>query len=281
MKKITSAAINGIIDWKEPCIETAILIATFTAVIYADGVNRLEFWIQNAGLKETMDTAIYYYLVRWGNPAVAFAAMIVVLYFIRKYNKESKLNKGNGYHKHPYWAYFYCRHFLGYKTCNLKLVPVPMQFKLVTRDLFPEYIYTEGIHSIEKEIDEVRITRQGEFERAVCVNLVLADTYTIVPDQLPDSVISFPSIYIDRTIKKENTRYNSENFVKKTIDEVRGLPYNITTINVFGTLNPSNSYNIVKEVFVMGGRTHIKHLYVFPQNQDKKWSFSNKGVKIY
>ena len=103
-----------------------------------------------------------------------------------------------------------------------------------------------------------------------CVNLVLADTYTIVPDQLPDSVISFPSIYIDRTIKKENTRYNSENFVKKTIDEVRGLPYNITTINVFGTLNPSNSYNIVKEVFVMGGRTHIKHLYVFPQNQDKK-----------
>ncbi len=280
MEKMQSI-VKRILDWKEPFTETIILIATFIAVVFFDGVGRLELWLQNANEKETIDTAIYYFLIRLGNPAVAIAATIIVLVAIRKYNKDKKLNKGNGYHRHPYWSYLFCAYLLGYRKCNLKLVPVPMQVKLVTNDIFQEFICNEGIHAIDKQIDEVRITRQGDFKCSPYVNLVLADTYSIGSEQLPRKFRGFPTLYIDRTIKKENTRYDSENFVKSTITEVRGLPDNVTTINVFATLNPMNCYNIAKEVFVMGGRTHISHLYVFPQNQDEIWSFLDKGVKIY
>ena len=268
-------------DWKEPYIETVILVAVYILVMRFNGVGMLELWLQNANEKETINTALYFFLIRWGNPAVAFATTIVVLGSIRKYNKESKLNKGNGYHSHYYLAYLYCRYVLGYNTCNLKLVPVPMQFKIVTHELFSKYIYNEGIHSIDPEIDEVRITKRGDFKHTSYINLVLADTFSIETDQIPENVKGYPTIIIDRTIKRENTRYDSENFVKKTIAEVRGLPNNITSINVFGTLNPMNCYNIATEVFVTGGRTHIKHLYVFPQNQDENWSFSSKSIKIY
>lgn len=280
MEKMQSI-VKRILDWKEPFTETIILIATFIAVVFFDGVGRLELWLQNANEKETIDTAIYYFLIRLGNPAVAIAATIIVLVAIRKYNEDKKLNKGNGYHRHPYWSYLFCAYLLGYRKCNLKLVPVPMQVKLVTNDIFQEFICNEGIHAIDKQIDEVRITRQGDFKCSPYVNLVLADTYSIGSEQLPRKFRGFPTLYIDRTIKKENTRYDSENFVKSTITEVRGLPDNVTTINVFATLNPMNCYNIAKEVFVMGGRTHISHLYVFTQNQDEIWSFLDKGVKIY
>lgn len=66
----------------------------------------------------------------------------------------------------------------------------------------------------------------------------MADTYPTESGQLPKRYGDFPTLYVDRTIKKENTRYDSENFVKSTVDEVRGLHNNVTTINVFGTLTP-------------------------------------------
>lgn len=274
--------VRNLVDWKVPWGETLIIIAAFVLVWRIDGASKLNEWLINADAKETIETALYYSLLRFGNPAIALAAALLVLSFFRKINKEEILNKGNGYHRHPYWTYVYCNAVLGYRKCRLKLVPVPMQFKLVVHDVFPEFLCIEGIHDIEPSIDEIRMTVKGD-ERGYtsCMNLVLADTYSIRPEQLPDNVTENTTMFIDRTVKRENTRYDSENLVKRTISEVRHPPANVDAVYVFATLNPMNCFNIANEAFAVGGRSNFRHLYVFPQDQDTIWSFADKGLKIY
>ena len=163
----------------------------------------------------------------------------------------------------------------------MRLVPIPLQVKLILNDIFKEYICSEGIHDSPKseKAPQIKLENNSCFTRYV--NLVLIDTYEIYKEQLPPEVQSLTTIYIRRyRSKNDNTRYSSEKFVEAVLNEVRHLPETTTELNVFATLNPANCYNITKEVFGTGGRDYIRHLYVYRQEKDPPRHFNGK-VKIY
>ena len=170
---------------------------------------------------------------------------------------------------------------MGYKKCNLRLVPIYLQFKLIIKGIFNEYICNDGIHEAYKNEREAEVHRENDSNYTQKINLILADTYAIQKGQLPADVLNLTSIYVERyRSKNDNMRYSSDKFVRKVLNTVRQLPEVVTEINIFATLNPLNCYNIAKEVFSTGGRDHIKHLWVYQQEGEAPRHFTKK-VKIF
>lgn len=83
---------------------------------------------------------IYYFLSKLGNLGIGIFFAGITILTIRKMNKNKTLNNGNIYHDHSYLWFWLCSKILGYEKCNLVLVPIYMQFKLVINDVFSEFI---------------------------------------------------------------------------------------------------------------------------------------------
>ncbi len=88
---------------------------------------------------------IYYFLSKLRNLGIGIFFAGIAIFTIRKMNKNKILNNGNIYHDHSYLWFLLCSKILGYEKCNLVLVPIYMQFKLVINDVFSEFIVTNNI----------------------------------------------------------------------------------------------------------------------------------------
>ena len=238
-----------------------------------------DFFLNN---KIDIDNYIYYIILETGKFGMCLAsAMAYDVKVVHQWNEDYTLNRSGIYHKHSYLGYCFCSGILGYKKCNLKLVPIYLQFKLVINGIFAEYIYNEGIHEALKNEKKTKVNYENMSSYTQKINLILIDTYTIEKGQLPADVLHLTSIYVERYRRKnDNVRYSSDKFVGEVLNIVRQLPEVVTEINIFATLNPSNCYNIAKEVFSTGGRDHIKHLWVYQQEGEAPRHFTKK-VKIF
>lgn len=92
----------------------------------------------------TIENAKYYYLMLSGNGTIGILFAVYVLIWIRKSNKHKLFNRGNIYHNKPYWWYWLCSKILGYQKCNLILVPISTQYKLILRETFEEYPFGDS-----------------------------------------------------------------------------------------------------------------------------------------
>ena len=94
-------------------------------------------------LSASQDLKDYIFYILWnkGNVAIGIFLFVVALFVVRKWNKNYIFNKGNEYKNYPYFWYWMCSKILGYTECNLILVPIYMQFKLIIRDTFYKYYF--------------------------------------------------------------------------------------------------------------------------------------------
>ena len=147
--KITKYIKNFILDSVR---ELAQIIFLFICIVSPSFVNLAEI-IRTilGGATPTIENAKYYYLMISGNWTMGcIIALYALLHIIRKSNKEKTLNKGNIYHNKPYWWYWFCSKVLGYEKCNLILVPIYTQYKLVLRDTFEEYPFDKSTFPQQK-----------------------------------------------------------------------------------------------------------------------------------
>lgn len=232
------------------------------------------------GADPTIENAKYYYLMISGNWTMgSIIALYVLLYIIRKSNKEKILNKGNIYHDKPYWWYWFCSKVLGYEKCNLILVPIHTQYKLVLRDTFEEYPFNES--TFPKKECEIEVNRNLNKENSSLkkINLIIQDTYPIYDEQIPLNLRAYNSISIKRQSNRLGERVYSKDFIDIITEEIRNLSDDIT-LNIFSTTNPKNTYEIIRNSIMLAERGNIKHVNVFQQNNEKEREFNSRPHKI-
>lgn len=231
------------------------------------------------GQELDFETAKYYYLMLSGNWIIGFLLMVYVLFnFFRKSNKETILNKGNVYHRHTYTWYLFCSKVLGYDKCNLVLVPIYMQFKLILADTFKEYPLNESLF-MEKNYN-IQITKNITPNMTSKVfNVVIEDTYPIEDNQIPEEYLELNMIRIKRTSNKVGERVYCRDLIDSVVEEIRLLPED-STINVFATTNPKNTYEIVKKGLCLADRSNIKRVNVFQQKGFGKREFEKKSYTV-
>lgn len=261
-----------------PIVQIILLSVSLFLPVILEASKWIEFIFQNVELD--FDNAKYYFLLKVGNWGIGIIVMLFVLSQIRKTNKEKLFNTKNVYHDYPYIWYWICAKILGYVKCNLKRVPIYLQFKLVLEDTFSEYdVGTEDDYpKIENE--EIEIHKKNWNVDSHEINLVLSDTYPIKKNQLPAAKSILPTLVVIRN-RPNKSRYYSPQFVSKIVDEVRNLPRTETFVNIFATTNPKHTRQIVENAFKMAERGNVKKLVVFPQSNKGMRRFKRKGKIMY
>jgi hypothetical protein len=228
----------------------------------------------------TIENAIYYYLMTSGNWPMGFIIALYVLFrVIRKSNKEKTYNKGNIYHNKPYWWYWMCSKILGYEKCNLILVPIYTQYKLILRDTFEEYPFEESVFPQKECQINVEIKMNETNPNSKDINLIIQDTYPISYNQIPSNFKTNTTISVKRDFLRFGERVHSKELVDTVVEEIRKLSDGIT-LNIFSTTNPKNTFEIVKKAISLAERGNVKHVNVFQQNSDGERTFANKPHRV-
>lgn len=221
-----------------------------------------------------------YYILKTGNMAISLSLLFVTLIAIRRYNKEFIMNNDNVYHNYPYVWYWFCAKVLGIKKCNLILVPIYMQFKLVVENIFKDYPLDEADFPIIEDEPECIVKKKNMRADLLEINLILEDTYVIESNQIPFRKKTLPTIKISRNIGNSHTRHFSPKFVNAVSEEIRKLPQ-VYIVNVYATTNPMNTVRIIRSTFKMADRGNIQHVFVYQQKRSGMRRFDGKGHKIY
>lgn len=257
-------------------------------VIVAFGVYILDIsslfknYLMEYELKPEIGNIILYYLLNIGNIGFLIVLLGGLLKIFREFNKDFIMNSSNVYHDYPFFWYWFCARILGIKKCNLILVPIYMQFKLVIEDIFNEYPLDEADFPVIKdEVDSAveKINTGMDMELSE-MNLILEDTYVIELRQIPFSKKNLPTIKISRNINNDHTRHFSLKFIQKISEEIRKLPQ-INRINIYATTNPMNTLRIIRTTFKMADRGNVDHIFVYQQENKGIRVFCEKGYKIY
>lgn len=272
--------VKRIRDWLRPIAQVLILVIAFWIPYVVNVAGIIQMIFDNTTVD--FDNVKYYYIMKMGNGVIGIILMLFVLFnIVRKSNEDFCLNKGNYFHEHSYLGYLFCAKVLGYKKCSLVRVPIYMQFRLVIRDTFNEYLVgqDEDYNFVE---DEDIQTNGISDSYTSSVNLVLSDTYPISKGMLPASTSNLSTIWIVRTDSRKMLRAFSKKYCNTIKEIVSGLPNNVETINLYSTINPKHSLWIANNVFKMAGRNQVKVLKVYPQpNKNGNWNFAEKGIAIY
>ena len=217
---------------------------------------------------------------RMGKPVASVVLFFAVLIGIRKFNQGFVMNRKRVYHDYCYAWYWFCAKILGIKSCDLVLVPIHMQFKLVIRATFQEYPLDETDYPVVEKESDSKVSETNQEESTREINLVLEDTYAIEVRQIPKSKQGYRTIKISRNSGADNSRHFSQKYIEAIIKCVRGLKGKVS-VNVFATTNPMNTKHIAKRAFGLGERGNVEHLYVFQQGKDGRRRFEEKGRKVF
>lgn len=262
--------------------EIIALMIVVLGVYILDISSLFKNYLMEYELKPELGNIILYYLLNIGNIGFSIVLFWGLLKFFREINKEFIMNNSNVYHDYPFFWYWFCARILGIKKCNLILVPIYMQFKLVIEDIFDEYPLDEDDFPVIKDeadsdVKKIKINVDMELSE---MNLILEDTYVIESKQIPFSKKDLPTIKISRNINNNHTRHFSPKFIQKISEEIRKLPQ-INRINIYATTNPMNRLRIIRTVFKMADRGNIDHIFVYQQENKGIRVFCEKGYKIY
>ncbi len=273
--KIFTMIKNIIVDSERELFQIFSLLVCLFTPTYINLSEIIKFILGDERI--TFDNAKYYYLMNSGNWTMGgLMALYILINVIRKSNKEKILNRKNFYHNKPYCWYWFCSKILGYEKCNLILVPIYTQFKLVLRGTFEDYPFDEEIFpNTECNIKVKKIINTGENN----INLIIIDTYNIDLKQIPKKFRGNNTIIIKRVAKRLGERVYSKELIEHVIEEVRSLEENIT-LNIFATTNPKHTYEIARKAIALGERSNVKHVNVFQQESYAERNFNDKEYKI-
>lgn len=225
-------------------------------------------------ISPNINDMIYYFLSKFGNLGIGIFVAGIAISAIRKMNKDKTLNNGNIYHDHSYLWFWLCSNILGYKKCNLVLVPIYMQFKLIINDVFNEFIVTNNI-SEEKTSPKIMYINCNNKD-FLEYNLILEDTYSINDFQIPPEKKQLPTIkVINSETKNEGVRRYNPNFVESVVKEIRALPKGVL-INIFATTHAQHNYEIAKQSLTLADRGNVDRVFIYQQEKDKDRKFTKE-----
>lgn len=202
---------------------------------------------------------------------VPLVLTIAIGYLLRKFFKNKLLNNwGNLYYDIPYYIYFLAGKFvLNYGEISLVRVPQPLQFKIVAKNIFSK-IVEEGFSEVENE--EINVT-SNNVPYGETVNLVLSDTFLVLPSSLPNSIEDNYTVYITRNLDGDPNRKFSPEFVSAIRREVEKFSGVASVVNIFPYINGDHTKYITENCFKVGGRNAIKKIKVYQPNKNKEYRF--------
>lgn len=258
-------------------LEVVVLIIAGSLPHWIDFRVLFKSYLENNSLSP--DNWMYYMAISHGEWAVSILLIILAILGIRKLNSEFVMNEIDVYHDYCYGWYWFCAKILGIKKCNLILVPIYMQFKLVLNKLFNEFPLNEN-HYPKIDDEKIKVIKMNEKEPQNEINLILEDTYVIKNSQIPYSKGKLFTIKVSRNDGNDCGRHYSEAFIGVVINAVKELK-NTSVVNVYATTNPLHTKCIAERVFRSGGRGDIRKLYVYQQNGNGARNFEDRGHRIY
>ena len=270
--------IDKIKDNSVQLIEIIVLIICVILPLVIDVPGLFEKYLKDNYL--TPDNMAPYLMIKAGKYALAVGLFIIALLNIRKHNKEVTMNRRNVYHNYSYLWYYFCAKILNIEKCNLILVPIFMQYKLVIQNIFNDYPLNENDYPVVDDEPDVIISKSNWSTNFYEINVILEDTYLIDAKQIPREKRKLPTIKISRNDGSDVGRHFSQKFIESVINEIRGLRDGIR-VNVYATTNPMNTYNIAKRAFTNADRGNVAELYVYQQGSTENRLFESKGKKIY
>lgn len=228
----------------------------------------------------TPDNLWWYFALTCGNPIASIILFYTLLFVLRKMNCNYLMNRCYVYHDYCYAWYWLSAKLLGIKKCNLILVPIQMQFKLVIRSTFDEYPLVDDDYPVIDNESKCNVAKSHENAGESALNLILEDTYIIEEQQIYEQNRNILTIKVSRN-NGSNGRYFSQIFIDSTINALQEYKW-IPVVNVYATTNPKNTLNIARRAFSSVSRGNVGHLYVFQQQHKEGIRlFERKGHKIF
>lgn len=259
-------------------LETVVLIIVTSIPWVVDLQEIFKEYLANHPISP--DDFFWQVALRRGNPVASIILFFFVLKWIRVFNQGFVMNSKRVYHDYCYAWYWFCAKILGIKSCDLVLVPIYMQFKLIIRATFPEYPLDETEYPVVENESDSTVSETNQEEPTREINLVLEDTYVIEAREIPKTKRGYRTIKISRNSGADNSRHFSQKFIETIIKCVRGLKGKVS-VNIYATTNPMNTKHIAKRAFGLGERGNVEHLNVFQQGKDGRRRFEEKGRKIF
>lgn len=110
-------------------------------------------------------------------------------------------------------------------------------------------------------------------------NLIIADTYPINKEQIPENKRNLDSIWIKRENSSISTRVYSPKLINEVSENVALIQKAGAKINLYLTTNTKNTEKIVKDVFMKGDRSSYE-IEIFLQESNGGRKFKEKGIKV-
>ncbi len=202
--------------------------------------------------------------------------IIAVYIFIFRINSQKEFFNGDIYGDIPI-GFYYIAKFLGYKKISLIRKPYDIQFKILKRDLFE--IVDDNIEKDENvnvQIDKTNFEYSNNMREC---NLIIADTYPINKEQIPENKRNLDSIWIKRENSSISTRVYSPKLINEVSENVALIQKAGAKINLYLTTNTKNTEKIVKDVFMKGDRSSYE-IEIFLQESNGSRKFKEKGIKV-
>jgi hypothetical protein len=208
---------------------------------------------------------------------IALVAFIIIFLGLRKYNSKRTFLSGNDYGSYSKCTYFVVN-ILGYKI-ELERKPYDKIFWFL---LGPQ-IWNLTKQNYEKNIEKLAEIDRTNFNFSTNMresNLMIADTYPITIDQLPDEKRKFDTIIVSR--KKASSgelRIESVDLIEKVSEMFAILQETGSIINLYLTTNVINTERIIKDILKKGGRSKYD-IRLHLQEKDGERKFKSESIKI-
>lgn len=236
--------------------------------------------LTNEFLAEQLGEKVLQQIFLLSFPHLFIIYLIIAMLIVRHFNKNKYFANGesHGFDMSYIW-FFIASKILGYGQCDLQLVPIPLQYKLVIKKSFESItVQSDQFYPIiEDEKIEVSKCNKSNTSTSI-INIVLSDTYTLEENNLPTWLDNFPTIKISRTTTNNRRSISQEflNLVQETVNIERN---NYSTINLFATTNPKHNLIIANSCFKTGNRCMLKRINVYYSNPDD-YKFLDRKLEI-
>lgn len=207
---------------------------------------------------------------------VAFILLILIqLFVVRHFNKDKEFAPSDIYGDYYIIIYNLADWLLGYKTVNLKMKPIPLQFKLLHENRFncvDDSEYDSKNYGYE-------VIYMGKCSnKTEEINIIVADTYEIDKSKLPKSKIKNYTIKFNRKGPR-GVRTNSKELINLLIKEVQKNKKYCKKYNLFLSTPASVNKSIYSSVFQTGQRDGFE-LNIYQQDNENEFKFKDKPTKI-
>lgn len=237
--------------------------------------------IKISSILELIDYSIYgvefnFSELSFKNPRVVFSLLLIITQwcFVRCFiTKGKEFAKSDFYGDYPLIIYTLAYLIMGYKVVDLKMKPIPLQFRLLHQNIFS---CKAEVLASNKEF-KYKVNKKEDLKYKVKqINIIIADTFDIPKDKLPNKLKDNYTIKIDR-IGERRIRVSSQELVDllhKVIQETHSF---CDEYNLFLATPAWTNKAIYEQVFNTRDGFIVN---IYQQDNNNDYIFRDKPIRI-